>query len=411
MRNATLHADLAAFTADAANALRAEAQHSEVPFELVAEPGAGAPLYCYRPLTDRFIAERRELLSALPTHAAAVRALADFNALDDYLYQRGVDRVPADPHESAQAALLAFLGHLFAQRSGFALETERFEAAYAELELVLYSGQRTTTVIAPIHGLAVDPATRELALGGGLALVRGSAVPDAPHDAVNGEGGRPNVLITLTLTEAIPNASLGRARASFQRILSALRLYERGDYALGPLGWARADGGTWRALAVGTGGRPRSLTPIRAQQEDELRAFCNLVSRRWPATGELAWALARFEMGCERSAPPEALTDHLLALRALLEPEGPLSGRLPGRVAALCGRPDDRMALSDRVREAILVERAVIAGAAAPEVETLAGEVADHLRAILRDALLRRLGPDLRAVADEQLVAAASPPL
>ena len=44
----------------------------------------------------------------------------------------------------------------------------------------------------------------------------------------------------------------------------------------------------------------------------------------------------RFELANDRARPSEALTDVLLALRALLEPEGPQTGRLAGRVAALC---------------------------------------------------------------------------
>src|SRR5207249_619848 len=111
------------------------------------------------------------------------------------------------------------------------------------------------------------------------------------------------------------------------------RLFERGGYALGPLAWTRADGGSWRMVPLGSSGRPRFVTFISPSQEDELRAFCSLVVRRAPSGGELAWALARFEMGCERLAPFEALTDYLLALRALLEPEGPSSGRLAGRLA------------------------------------------------------------------------------
>ena len=34
--------------------------------------------------------------------------------------------------------------------------------------------------------------------------------------------------------------------------------------------------------------------------------------------------------------------DVLLALRALIEPEGPASGRLAGRLGALCALPDER---------------------------------------------------------------------
>ena len=83
-----------------------------------------------------------------------------------------------------------------------------------------------------------------------------------------------------------------------------------------------------------------------------------------PGSGEVAWALARFEMGCERLAPFEALTDYLLALRALLEPEGPSSGRLAGRLAMICARPEERATLTERTAHAISLERAVIAGLA-----------------------------------------------
>ena len=88
--------------------------------------------------------------------------------------------------------------------------------------------------------------------------------------------------------------------------------------------------------SAAAGGQAADL--IRADQEDELRAFSNLLARRSPAGGELAWALARFELGCERIAPFEALTDYLLALRALLEPEGPQSGRMAQRLAVICAR-------------------------------------------------------------------------
>ena len=41
---------------------------------------------------------------------------------------------------------------------------------------------------------------------------------------------------------------------------------------------------------------------VTAEQEDELRAFCSLVSRRTPHANELAWAVRRFELGCERES-------------------------------------------------------------------------------------------------------------
>jgi hypothetical protein len=148
-----------------------------------------------------------------------------------------------------------------------------------------------------------------------------------------------------------------------------------------------------------------------AEQEDELRAFCSLVSRRAPHGNELAWALRRFEMGCERESPYEALTDHLLALRALLEPEGAASGRLSGRLAALCATPENRVELTERIVKAIEIEHAAVAGGAVVRsgAHTLAREVGDHLRALLRDVICGHLSPDLVGLADELLLAEGQP--
>ena len=60
----------------------------------------------------------------------------------------------------------------------------------------------------------------------------------------------------------------------------------------------------------------------------------------------------------------EALTDVLLALRALLEPEGPQSGQLATRLAALCATRTERAALAARTAHAVSLERAVVAGTA-----------------------------------------------
>ncbi|HEV7883980.1 MAG TPA: hypothetical protein VGO81_10445, partial [Solirubrobacteraceae bacterium] len=124
-----------------------------------------------------------------------------------------------------------------------------------------------------------------------------------------------------------------------------------------------------------------------------------------PRSGELAWALRRYELGCERPSAYEALTDHLLALRALLEPEGPQSGRLAGRVAALCAVEEERAAVTGRIAHAASMERAIVAGLAPADggVEALLAEVTGHLRALLRDVLCGHLDSDLRALADQLL--------
>ncbi|HEX8975579.1 MAG TPA: hypothetical protein VF781_03620 [Solirubrobacteraceae bacterium] len=415
MRNAALHHQLEAFTVDASSRLSAElAAGAEMPFELDEERGGGRPsLYCYRPLTGLFIQRHAPALGVLPSWEAAESRLAVSDALEDYLHEQGESRIPRDPRGQARAVLVTFLGRVFAGRSDFGFEPAHFEAAYSDLERALYEGHCTATVIAPVLGVALDVNTAELALGDGLSLLRGDLMPDAPADAVWGDGEEPNVLAVLSVDQersARPPVSVARTR--FRRVLTALRLFERGGYAIGPVAWTRTEAGSWRPVPIGASGRPRFLTLVRAAQEDELRAFCDLVTRRLPGGGELAWALARFEMGCERLAPFEALTDYLLALRALLEPEGPASGRLAQRLAVICARPEDRAALAERTARAVALERAVITGLvpAGSRVDAVVDELSEHLRAILRDALCGHLDADLRGVADELLAEAAAEP-
>ena len=79
---------------------------------------------------------------------------------------------------------------------------------------------------------------------------------------------------------------------------------------------------------------------LAAEEEDPLRAFCGLVARRTPRAGELAWALRRFELGCERGSAVEALTDWLLAARALFaDVDAPATSGVAERLAAICAEP------------------------------------------------------------------------
>jgi hypothetical protein len=413
VRNAALHHLMESFTVDASGQLAAElASGAEMPFEVVeARAGGRVPLYCYRPLTDDFIDERMEVMSTLPSYRPALDALAGCATLEVYLAEHGEVRIPSEARAQADAVLATFLSSMFDGRSEFGLEPAHFEAAYGDLERALYEGHCTATVIAPVLGVALDPRTTELSLGAGLSLIRGDALADAPAEAVWGDGEEPNVLALLGIDqERAARPPVAVARGRFRKILTALRLFERGGYALGPVGWSRTEAGSWRPVPIGSSGRPRLLTLVPAAQEEELRAFCELVSKRLPGGGELAWALSRFEMGCERLAPFEALTDYLLALRALLEPEGPLSGRLAQRLAVICARPEQRAELAERIAHAISLERAVITGLAAANtgVDALVEELADHLRAILRDALCGHLDADLRSVADELLAESAA---
>jgi hypothetical protein len=408
MRHRPLHVALSAFADEAAWSLAEQtADGAEVPFEIVESRGArrDTPLYCYRPLTESFIRDRAGVLERLPSYPAAARALAALDGVGDYLRAQAEPRVPVEPRERADLALCVFASRVFSEATEFVITPERFDRAYRELEDALLAGRAEAVVVAPLLGLRI--ASAEVPLGQGLSLIRGEQLQDAPADAVWPAGAdEASVLACLTLTDD-PGAPAPMSEASvrFRRVLTALRLYDPVRVALHPVAWERTGAGPWSIGDLGTGGRPNGVLTIAESAEDELRAFCNLIARRTPRAGELAWALRRYELGCERPSAFESLTDHLLGLRALLEPEGPQSGRLAGRVAALCATPEDRLALTERLAHAVSMERAIVAGLAPMDggVEKLLAEVAGHLRALLRDVLCGHLDSDLRSVADQLL--------
>lgn len=414
MRHRPLHVALSAFADECAWQLSEEtADGAEVPFEIVESRGSrrDTPLYCYRPLTGDFIRDRARAFERLPSYPAAARALAALDGVDDYLRAQGEARVPAAVRERADTALCVFLSRVFCEATEFVITPERFDRAYRELEDALLDGRAEALVVAPVLGLRL--ASAEVPLGQGLSLIRGEEMQDAPAAAVWAVPGsdEPCVLACLTLTDdpGAP-APLSEASVRFRRILTALRLYDEVRVALSPVAWERTGSGPWSIGDLGTGGRPNGVLTIVPDAEDELRAFCNLIARRTPRAGELAWALRRYELGCERTSAFEALTDHLLGLRALLEPEGPQSGRLAGRVAALCAVPEQRQAVTERVAHAVSLERAIVAGLAPLDggVEKLLAELTGHLRALLRDVLCGHLDSDLRSVADQLLAEAGA---
>jgi hypothetical protein len=410
MRHLPLHSALRAFAEEASSALGADvAAGEEIPFEL-AEEGARrrTPLYCYRPLTGAFIRERLGKLAKLATYAPAARELEALDGLDGYLRSRGEARVPRDARDRADATLRVFVDRVFEDSTDFALTSERFDRAFDELaSLVEARESQIATLVVGLPGLRLG--SPELALADGITLRRADGVPGAPDDAawLAALGDAPNTLALLTLRDAL---EADAAPARLRRLVRALRLYEAGAVGLAPAAWVRLGTGPWQLVDLQGGspagwsadGEPLAISP---QQEDELRAFVALANRRMPRNGELAWALRRFDLACERPHPAEALTDLLLVLRALLEPEGPESGLLAARLAVLCAVDDERDRLEVRIAEALALERNVVAGLAVPGLGEVVAELCEHVRAVLGDALCGHLDHDLRAAADTLLAA------
>jgi hypothetical protein len=405
MHNRALHDALSAFVEEAAWQLAAEVSGgAEIPFELIEQGRSTAPLYCYRPQTGTFLADRAQELRKLPTHNAARSQLANLGGLDDYLRIRGIRAIPSEPDDRAGAALQAFVTAVWEGATDFVFEPTRFTAAFAELEDAVYADVHLTQVLAPVDGLVIE--SERIELGGGLCLVRAVTLHDAPEE-LRLDSWATVAAVRIEGHEEV----LAQAGAKLRRLQTALRLWDDAEPAVGPSAWARTGAGPWLHVPLATGIR-RALDDclLEPEEEDPLRAFIALVDRRTPKGGELAWALRRFELGCERPWASEALTDWLLAGRALLvDQDKPGHDALAERLAAICATVEERRALTDRLDRAISLERSAVAGLLRPDedVETLIGTFAGCVRAVLRDVLCGHLDPDLRAVADDLLAADA----
>ena len=300
---------------------------------------------------------------------------------------------------------------MWADATDFTWDAPRFATAYAELEDAAYGDVSLSVVLARVEGLVIE--SDEVALGDGLSLVRAATLQEVPADLLGDEHATVAVLALESAEE--DGRALEGAGRRLRRLQSALRLWDDAEPSLGPTAWARTDGGPWMAVPLVTGlRRAQGDCLLAAEEEDPLRAFCSLVARRTPRSGELAWALRRFELGCERASALEALSDWLLATKALLAaPDAIGYERMVERLAAICATPGEREALD---RPAVggdlararrdLRPRALAAGGRRPDRRARRLPARGAARRPLRPP-----GPDLRRVAEDLIAESPEPAL
>ncbi len=415
MRNRALHDQLQQFAESASHLLSAAVEAgAEIPFEVAESPGSRSVLYRYRPLSAEFVQKRFTELKSMPGFGAAVDALVRIEGISGYLRVMGASYVPAAERDRAEAAVERFLGRVWEDSSSFEVDIPRFERAYRELESIVYEDIAVNTVLAPVVGVAIDGARWDL--GAGVTLVRGDLV-DAPPEAVWGSGRAgedPHTLVMLTV-ESRPSEPppLTEARVAFRRLVTALRLLKAGAAVLGSNAWWRTDEGPWQTTPLGSAGRVRGARYwLEEPERPELSELFELARARHAHGGALPWALARFELGCEQRVPLEGLSDHLLALRALLDRGESTPGEIARRVGALCAEPARRQAVHETVEAAFRLERLVMRGdvdggylqaIGVSSPDAVVADLEDNLRALLRDMVCGHLALDLTGIADELL--------
>jgi hypothetical protein len=381
------------------------ASGDQIPFDVASESGDDASFFSYVPLTSRFVEDRAQELCSLPSFGPAREAAVEAGVASPYLESRG-EAVPADPGERAERMLTVFISALWEGSTEFSLDRARLDSALSMLDAEARGADDAEVVIVPVVGLRMS--TARLQLPHGVRIVRSDSI-DAPIEAMRSEGmGRASwepqyLAVADQHEEEGAEAALNQLR----ELISVMRLFKGGGIGLGPYAFAPTGEDCWRRIATGA---PATRPGGYRLSEDEARELVELASTleaRPDPDSALTWAVGRFEMGCERESALDGLSDHLLALRAVLEGHGPVGASLPMRAAALISDDSlDRIEAREKVEDTLELERALMNGRSLENGVRLAGWAEEGVRRLLLQAALGELGNDLTATADETLIAA-----
>lgn len=404
MRDFLLNESIKRLATEAATRLSSMvAMGEEIPFDVAADSGDDSAFYSYVPMTGRYVVEHADELRSLPSFGPAREATVEAGVAAPYLEARG-EAVPADPGERAELMLVAFFSELWEGAAGFTLDRERLEAALATLDAESRDADEAEVLVVPLVGLRMS--MQRLQLPHGVRIVRADSI-EAPVEAMRSEGmGRaawePQY---LAVAEQDSEGGVETALQQLRELISVMRMFKGGGIGLGPYAFAPTGEGCWRRIATGAPAtRPGGYRLSEAEAE-ELIEFGTALEARPDPDSALTWAVGRFEMGCERATALEGLSDHLLAMRAVLEGHGPVGASLPLRAAALIADEEmDRIEAGEKVEEVLELERAMMNGRPVERAVELATWMEEGTRGLLREAALGELGNDLSTVADETLI-------
>jgi hypothetical protein len=379
------------------------AMGEEIPFDVAADAGDDSAFYSYVPMTGRYVLEHAAELRSLPSFPAAREAAVEAGVAAPYLEARG-EAVPADPAARAELMLTTFFASLWEGAAGFSLDRERLETALTTLDAESRDADEAEILIAPLVGVRMSMP--RLQLPHNIRIVRADSI-EAPVDAMRSEGmGRaawePQY---LAVAEQHADGGADEALQQLRELISVMRMFKGGGIGLGPYAFAPTGEGCWRRIATGAPATRPGGYRLGEAEADELTDFAAALEARPDPDSALTWAVGRFEMGCERPTALEGLSDHLLAMRAVLEGHGPVGASLPLRAAALIENESmDRLQARERVEDVLELERAMMNGLPIERAVELATWMEEGTRKLLRQAALGELGSDLSTTADETLI-------
>jgi hypothetical protein len=364
------------------------ASGAELPFDLEPTDDGPLPMYSYAPLTGQFI----EL------HLAELRRLEAFVEVREI---------------AGEEAAIGFMIGLWDGKTEFDVAGDRLRGAVDGVIATIRSDSDEATpageVIVPLIGFHMPKDEIEL---DGVRIIRADLIEDAPVDAIDatrsGGRGKPGFLARLScgLASVAPAAVVAD---DLRRVLRTMRLFRPGAVGLAAHGWAKRSGG-WERFGTGVGRPRQGGYRLTGNEAGDLETFSRTLAERGARLPSLDWAASRFELGAERASMIEGLSDYLLALRGLLEGGGPARTSLSARVAALACEPHEREQGRVCVERALAIERKLMSGgryrpvAGASPLDVIA-EIEELLRRLLKGLATGELSGDLRAAADELLLA------
>jgi hypothetical protein len=364
------------------------ASGAELPYDLEPTDDGPLPMYSYSPLTGQFIE----------------RHLAELRRLEAFVEVREI---------AGEETAIGFMVGLWEGKTEFDVAGDRLRGAVDGVLATISTDSDEATpageVIVPLVGFHMPKDEIEL---DGVRIVRADLVPDAPGDAVDatrsGGRGKPGFLASLTcgLASVAPAAVVAD---DLRRALRTMRLFRPGAVGLAAHGWAKRSGG-WERFGTGVSRPRQGGYRLTGNETAALENFSRTLAERGARMPALEWAASRFELGAERASMIEALSDYLLALRGLLEGGGPARTSLSARVAALACEPHEREQGRVCVERALAIERKLMSGgryrpvAGASPLDVIA-EIEELLRRLLKGLATGELSGDLRAAADEVLLA------
>jgi hypothetical protein len=376
----------------------------QIPFDVSAEDGEDSAFYSYVPLTARYVAERSDELRSLPSFAPAREAAVEAGVAASYLESRG-EAVAADPGERAERMLAIFISSLWDGCTEFSLDRARLDSSLSMLDAEALGADDAEVLIVPIVGLRMSLGRMQFPHG--VRVVRADSI-DAPIEAMRSEGmGRASWEPQyLAVAEQHENEGADAAMRQLHELISVMRLFKSGGVGLGPYAFAPTGEGCWRRVATGAPATRAGGYRLSESEAGELVELAATLEARPDPDSALTWAVGRFEMGCERESALDGLSDHLLALRAVLEGHGPVGASLPLRAAALISDDSlDRIEAREKVEDTLELERSLMNGRPVAGAVELAGWAEEGVRRLLLQAALGELGSDLSTTADETLIA------